>query len=156
MENQPKTPELEFVFELRVMLKPPIVVGQTPKGLRRVIPISGGTVRGPQFNATILEGGADWQFIRDDGVVVLEAHYQFQTDDGVIIYIKNQGIRVASPEITEKMANGEAVADSEYYFATVPTFEAPQGKYYWLNNAIFVCKARRNPNDVSVFVWKVL
>ena len=57
----PEAPGLEYVCELRVTLDPPLTVGQTPKGLRRIIPITGGTVRGPELNGTIFNGGADWQ-----------------------------------------------------------------------------------------------
>lgn len=149
-------PGLEFVCELRVKLEEPITVGQTPRGLRRIIPIVGGTVEGPGISGTIINGGADWQFIRDDGVTELEAHYQFITDDSVTVYIKNTGIRVASPEVASKIAQGIPVDASEYYFAATPKFEAPRGKYFWLNNALFICKGRKNPNDVSIFVYKVL
>jgi hypothetical protein len=154
-QNIPPTPGLEYVCELRVTLDPPLTVGQTPKGLRRIIPITGGTVTGPSLNGTIFNGGADWQFIRKDGVAELEAHYQFKTDDGVIIYIKNEGIRVATPEVAARIAKGEPVPASEYYFRARPQFEAPEGKYYWMNNALFICQGVKNPDDVSIFVWRV-
>jgi len=151
-----QAPGLEFVCELKVMLKAPLTVGQTPRGLRRIIPISGGTVEGPAIKGEIIDGGGDWQFIRVDGVAELEAHYQFRTDDGTLIYIKNNGIRVATPEVAARITRGEPVQDSEYYFAAVPKFEAPEGKYHWMNNAIFICKGKRNPDSVSLLVWKVL
>jgi hypothetical protein len=154
-QNIPDAPELEYVCELRVKLDPALTVGQTPKGLRRIIPITGGTVTGPALNGTIFNGGADWQFIRKDGVAELEAHYQFKTDDGVIIYIKNEGVRVATPEVAARIAKGEPVPASEYYFKARPQFEAPEGKYYWMNNALFICQGVKNPDDVSIFVWKV-
>lgn len=155
-QDNPTAPALEFLCELKVKLDPPIVVGQTPKGLRRIIPIIGGTVRGPQLNGEILTGGADWQYIRPDGVVELEAHYQIRTTDSVIIYITNTGLRAASREITDKMAKGEYVPPSAYYFRAAPKLEAPIGKYYWLNNALFICKGMRNSDNVSIEVWKVL
>lgn len=151
----PPAPDLEFVCELRVKLDPAMTVGQTPRGLRRIIPIIGGTVEGPQIKGSIIDGGADWQFIRPDGVTELEAHYQFKTDDGVLIYIKNEGIRVASKEVAARMAKGEAVSPDQYYFRARPQFEAPEGKYHWLNNALFICTGVKNPNDVSIFIWKV-
>lgn len=153
---QPDAPKLEFVCELRVELQDPMTVGQTPRGLRRIIPIIGGTVEGPQIKGEIVKGGSDWQFIREDGVTELEALYQFRTDDGVLIFIKNTGIRVASPEVAKKIAEGIPVSADEYYFRAVPKFEAPEGKYFWLNNALFICTGVKNPNDVSIFVWKVL
>ena len=95
----PEAPQLEFVCELKVKLNPAVIVGETPHGIRRIIPIIGGMVEGPAIKAEILNGGADWQIVRSDGVTELEAHYQMKTDDGVIIYIKNTGIRAATPEV---------------------------------------------------------
>lgn len=151
-----EAPKLEFVCELKIKLKTPIVVGETPHGLRRIIAISGGTFEGPKMKGDILDGGADWQIVRKDGVAELEAHYQIKTDDGVVIYIKNVGLRVATPEVAARIGRGEAVPSSEYYFRAVPKFEAPIGKYDWLNNAIFVCKGIRNSENVVIQVWKVL
>ena len=152
----PPAPALEYVCELRVQLDPPLTVGKTPRGLRRIIPIIGGKVDGPNLKGAIYGGGADWQFIREDGVAELEAHYQFKTDDGVVIYIKNEALRVATPEVAAKIAKGEVVSANAYYFKGRPKFEAPEGKYFWMNNAVFICQGIKNPLDVSLFVWRVL
>lgn len=153
---QPKKPELEFVCTIEVKIDPAILVGESVHGLRRIIPIVGGSVKGPQINGEVLQGGADWQNIRKDGVAEIEARYQFKTDDGSIIYIKNAGMRIASPEIAAKIANGELVDPSLYYFRTVMQFEAPIGKYDWLNKSIFVCTAERMATLVKIHVWKLL
>lgn len=155
-QNIPTAPGLEYLCELKVKLNPPIIVGDTPHGLRRIIPIVGGTIDGPNIKGEILNGGADWQIVRKDGVAELEAHYQIKTDDGVIIYIKNLGLRVATPEIAAKIGRGEQVPSTEYYFRAVPKFEAPVGKYNWMNNAIFICTGERNPDNVSIKVWRLL
>ena len=149
-------PRLEYFCTLNVKLEPPLVVGETAHGIRRIIPIVGGTVEGPSIKGEILKGGADWQVVRKDGVSELEAHYQFKTDDGVIIYIKNVGVRVASPEVTLKISRGEQVDASQYYFRAVPKFEAPIGKYAWVNDSIFICTGERLKDSVLIRVWKVL
>lgn len=156
-QNQPEAPKLEYVCELKVKLKPAIVVGETPHGTRRIIPIVGGSFEGPKMKGEILDGGADWQIIRKDGVSELEAHYQIKTDDGVVIYIKNVGLRVATPEIAAKIAKGEIVSPNDYYFRAIPKFDAPvDSKYEWMNNAIFICRGIRNPDGVVILIWKVL
>lgn len=155
-QNTIEAPKLEFVCELKIKLKPAIIVGETPKGLRRIIPITGGSFEGPIIKGEILDGGADWQIVRKDGVAELEAHYQIKTDDGVVIYVKNVGMRVATPEVAARIGRGEQVSTSEYYFRAVPKFEAPEGKYAWMNNTIFICTGERNPDNVSIKVWKVL
>jgi hypothetical protein len=127
-QNLPEAPGLEYVCELKIKLKPALVVGETSHGTRRIIPITGGSFEGPKMKGEILDGGADWQIVRKDGVSELEAHYQIKTDDGVVIYIKNVGLRVATPEIAAKIAKGEVVSPNDYYFRAIPKFEAPIGK----------------------------
>ena len=149
-------PRLEFFCELNVTLDPAMVVGDTPRGTRRIIPITGGSVVGPGIKGEILKGGADWQIVRKDGVAELEAHYQFKTDDGTVIYIKNVGVRVATPEVAAKIAKGENVDASQYYFRTTPRFEAPMGKYAWINDTLFICTGQRKTNSVVLKVWRIL
>ncbi len=151
-----ESPQLEFVCELKVLVTAPMVVGETAHGVRRVIPIAGGTFEGPKMKGEIVNGGADWQIVRKDGVAELEAHYTIKTDDGVFIYVKNVGLRVATPEVAARIGRGEQVSPNDYYFRAVPKFEAPAGKYGWLNNAIFICKGIRNPDNVTIQVWKIL
>jgi Protein of unknown function (DUF3237) len=150
------TPKLEYFCELNIQLDPALIVGETAHGIRRIIPIVGGTVNGPAIKGEILHGGADWQMLRKDGVMELEAHYQFKTDDGVLIYIKNTGLRVASPEVAAKLSKGEKVDPGQYYFRAVPKFEAPIGKYGWINDTIFVCTGERLADAVIIRVWKLL
>ncbi|MBO0938584.1 DUF3237 domain-containing protein [Fibrella sp. HMF5335] len=155
-QTAPEAPQLEFALELRVSIAPALVIGETPNGIRRVIPITGGTFSGPTMKGTILSGGADWQMAHKEGVVELNAIYTLQTDDGTLIYVNNKGIRVATPEVAQRLANNEQVPASEYYFRAIPTFEAPPGKYEWLSKAVFVSRGIRNANGVIIQVWKVL
>ncbi|MEY4934977.1 MAG: hypothetical protein RIS64_1336 [Bacteroidota bacterium] len=155
--QSPETPTLEFVCELNVLIDKALVVGETAHGTRRIVPIKGGTFKGPKIKGEIINGGADWQVVRADGVTEVEAHYDLRTDDSTVIYIKNVGLRVATPEVAARIAKGEKVSPTEYCFRTVLKFEAPKNsKYDWLNNAIFICKAIRMPDYVAIQVWKVL
>ncbi|MBV8850849.1 MAG: DUF3237 family protein, partial [Methylobacteriaceae bacterium] len=64
-------PGLSFVADIRVDVGEPIAVGETGLGLRRVVPILGGTVEGPRLNGRIVPGGGDFQILRADGVMEL-------------------------------------------------------------------------------------
>lgn len=152
----PTAPPLEFVCELTVKIGPALTVGETPHGIRRIIPITGGTFSGPALKGTIIDGGADWQLVRKDGTTELNALYTLKTDDGVLIYVNNKGIRVATPEVAQRIARGESVSPTEYYFRAVPSFETPPGKYEWLTKTLFVSKGIRNPDAVIIQVWKIL
>ena len=63
----------EHAFTVRASLAAPLVVGEGPEGLRRFIAITGGTVSGPLFNGTVVPGSGDWQVVRADGVLKVEA-----------------------------------------------------------------------------------
>jgi hypothetical protein len=149
-------PALEFAFEAHVTIDQPKVIGNGPQGLRRIVPITGGTFEGPSIKGTIVPGGADWQFVRADQVLQVEARYTLKTDDGVLIMITNRGLRHGPPEVIDRIARGEKVDPSLYYFRTVAEFEAPaDSKYAWLNKAVFVSTAEREATVVNLRFYRV-
>ena len=85
-----ETPTLEHVLTVRASLDPMVSMGKTPEGERRVVPITGGTFEGPGLKGTIMPGGEDWQLVREDGVMQLDARYWLRTEDGAIIRVHNQ------------------------------------------------------------------
>ena len=81
--------------------------------------------------------------------VELEAIYCIRTDDGVYIHVRNRGII-----FTGKDADGKP----SFYFKAAPQFEAPaDGKYAWLNNALFVCAPEwtQQFQGIVLNVWRV-
>lgn len=142
-------------FELRVDVGAPQELGDYGGGRRRVVPITGGTVVGDSVNGVILPGGADWQTIRPDGVTLLQARYTMRTNDGQVIGIVNTGVRTASAEIAARMARGELVSPSLYYFRASPVFEVGPGPYAWLVERLFVSAGERTPDQVRLTVYEV-
>jgi hypothetical protein len=152
-------PDLTYVCELKVTIGPPTTVGATAHGLRRLIPITGGTFEGPNLKGIVLPGGADYQFENDAQTrTEIEAIYTIQKDDGVNIHIRNTGLVVKTEEELEKLKAGEPLDWSKTYFRAAPKFEAPtDSPYGWMNNAIFVCRGVPNGAEgyVAIQVWKV-
>ena len=147
----------EFAFEARVSVETPLVVGQSSRGVRRIVPITGGTFEGPNIRGRVIPGGADCQYVRPDGVLAVEARYTLETSDEVLIMVTNRGIRRAPPDVMARLARGEAVDPSEYYFRTTPEFEAPLGSpYEWLNQSVFVGVAERRPDAAIIRFYRVL
>ncbi|WP_339650361.1 DUF3237 domain-containing protein [uncultured Maribacter sp.] len=151
-------PDLEFVCELKVTTSDSFVVGNTPYGERRIIPITGGTFKGPKLQGTVLAGGADYQFVNaEDTRTEIEAIYSIKTDDGIFIHIRNEGVVYKDPAVAEQLKNGETIDWNRIYFRAAPKFNAPiDSPYNWMNNAIFVCKGVPTKEYVSIQVWKVL
>ncbi len=150
------TPELRHILDIAAEVGPMRDLGATPHGRRRIVPILGGTVRGPRLQAEVMPGGADWQCVRGDGVMELVARYSIKTRDGVEIAVVNRGLRRASPETMARMARGEAVDPALVYCRTTPRFEAPAGAYEWLNASVFVGSVVRLPDKVQIAVFEVL
>ena len=148
-------PTLSFAMTLRVHVGTPVEFGEVPRGRRRVIPILGGTFEGPEIRGRVLEGGADWQIVRPDGLAELDTRYALQTERGSLVYIQNAGIRHAAPDVTRKLIAGEPVDPSQVYFKTIPVFETSAPELHWLTRAIFIGTGERYPNEVIVHVWKV-
>jgi hypothetical protein len=154
--DAPPSLSTQFVFEARVLVDKPLVVGQSSRGLRRIVPITGGTFVGPNIKGRVVPGGADWQYVRPDGVLDVDAKYTLETDDGVLIMVENRGIRHASPAVMERLGKGEMVPGNEYYFRTSAQFEAPAAsKYEWLNRAVFIGVAERHPDAAIIRFFKV-
>ena len=147
-------PDLQLLFEVRAALDAAVVVGETPVGLKRVVPILGGTFSGPEMRGTIVPGGADWQYVRPDGVTVVEARYLLRTDDEVLIEVHNRGIRHGPAETMKRLAAGESVDPSEYYFRAAPVLTAPAGKYEWLNRNLFVCTGARYATAITLWIYR--
>jgi hypothetical protein len=150
-----KDPGLEFVFEVVATLEKPLIFGRTGIGERRIIGITGGTVRGPRLNGIVLPGGADWQIVRDDGVSEINARYSIKADDGALIYIEAPGIREAAPAVIQRINAGEIVDPSEYYFRTTPRLETASEKYAWMGRRLFVCKGIRHPDGVEIRYYMI-
>src|SRR5262245_22206118 len=131
-------PHLEFVFEERVGLSKPLVIGPTAAGLRRVIPIAGGTFEGPGLKGRVLDGGADWQILRNDGIDELHARYTLETDGGSLIYVLAQGLRTGPPDVMQRLRSGEVVDPSLYYFRAAVTFETGAPELQWLTRSLFI------------------
>jgi hypothetical protein len=149
-------PRLEFALELKVTIGPTVEVGSGSFGLRRTVPILGGSFAGPRLAGRVLPGGADWQHVETNGLTFVNAHYVIETDDAIRIEVRNEGLRHGPPNLMERIAAGESVPPDSYYFRTTPRFYPPEGRYDWLKRAVFVGAGERFADLVVVKVWEVL
>ncbi|NLF68614.1 MAG: DUF3237 domain-containing protein [Candidatus Anammoximicrobium sp.] len=147
--------ELKPLFELKANVDPPQII-DGPLGQRLFIPVTGGTLSGERISGVLQAGGADFQLIRRDGVAELDVRVTILTDDGVTVQLKGHGIRHTSAEVFAKIMSGVEVDPAEYYFREAMFFEAPAGKYDWLNKMIAIAKGGRLKSYVLLDVYEVL
>lgn len=133
-----ESPETTLVMELKVLIDPAVEIGESDKGKRKYVPITGGQFEGKEIKGEVLSGGADWQLMRPDGVLEIKAIYSIRTDDGAVIAVDNRGVV-------------DAYGDSRYV-RTTPAFQAPRGKYAWLNRRVFVGSITPAPEGGFVII----
>ncbi|WP_112179791.1 MULTISPECIES: DUF3237 family protein [Paraliobacillus] len=144
---------LEYIFQAYIKLEKGIDVGLTANGFRNIVPIIGGNFKGNDLNGEVIPGGADWQLIRQDGIIQAEAKYTLKTDDGALIFVVNKG--VINPELG--------------YARASPHFEVSNEKYMWLCKSLFISEITPmldektpisddpspSPNGVSIRFYRV-
>jgi hypothetical protein len=112
-------PRVEFVFEERVTIAAPVVLGETMLGHRQYIPITGGTVAGPKLKGRVRPGGWDFQLTHPTSKCTeLSADYFLEADDGTVIHVLNHGLFCPGARGIFR-----------------PRLEAPKGKHEWLTQA---------------------
>lgn len=144
------------IFTIHAELDAIMNLGRTPLGERRIIGITGGSVRGPKLNGRILPGGADWQIVRNDGAADISARYTIETEAGARILVSSDGLRHGPPAVMEQLARGDKVDPALYYFRTVMRFETADPAVDWLNRILALARGQREARAVRLDVYEVL
>jgi hypothetical protein len=146
----------EPIFHVNCEVANILDLGPAPFGHRRVVNLLGGTVTGAKLNGRIVPGGTDWQIMAADGALDIHARYTVESDAGAFIQVDSKGMRHGPPEVLARLAKGEDVDPSLYYFRTVMRFETGHSSALWLNRIMALAKGRREKNAVKLDVYEVL
>jgi hypothetical protein len=146
----------EPIFSIRCELANILDLGPAPFGHRRVVNILGGPVTGARLSGRVLRGGADWQIVAADGSIDLHARYTIESDAGALVQVDSKGIRHGPPDVLARLAKGEDVDPSLYYFRTVMRFETAHPAMDWLNRILGLARGTREKNAVRLDVYEVL
>jgi hypothetical protein len=149
-------PRLTKVYRLDAALAPPLELGETAQGHRRVVPLTGGAFSGPEMSGRLLPGvSADWQIILPDGTALGDIRYVLQTDRGDLLYVRSRSIRHGSPEVLARLGRGEDVDPGDYTFRTSTRIETAAPDLDWLNKGIFISVGGRQAAGVSYETYLV-
>lgn len=146
--------ESELLCTLSVDVGEVLSMGLGPIGERRRVDILGGTFEGPRMKGTVLPG-ADWQLLRSDGVLDLDARYALRAEDGALVHVLSQGMRHGPPEVMARLARGEEVDPASYVFRSVMRFETGAPSLAFLNKTIAVATAQRKARRVELTAWAI-
>ncbi|WP_448624183.1 DUF3237 domain-containing protein [Geodermatophilus sp. URMC 64] len=150
----PEPPELVHALHLEVEVGAPLEVGTTPAGLRRVVPMTGGTVSG-LVTGRVLPGGADFQLIRTETETEVEARYLLESDEGALVTVHNVGLRTGSAEDIARLRRDEPVDPARIYFRSTPRFETASPRLARLTTRVFVGAGTRQPRAVTFDFFEV-
>ncbi len=150
-------PRLAPLMRLVVEVGEVQTLGPAPQGERRVVAITGGRFEaGDGWRGEVLPGGADWQLLRADGVLEVDARYVLQDAQGARVQVVSQGLRHGPPEVIAALARGEAVDAAAYYFRTLMRFETGTPQLAHLNRLLAVGFGVRESRCVKLDVQRVL
>jgi hypothetical protein len=148
-------PGFEFLFTLTAEVGEVTTMGAAPLGERRVVQITGGSFEGPQVRGIVI-GGADWQIVRADGAIELDARYAIKEARGGLVQVVSQGMRHGPPDVLARLARGEDVPPDQYFFRTIMRFETGASELAFLNKTIAVATAQRKARQVELQAWRLL
>lgn len=128
-----------MVYRLEATLGQPLELGDTARGHRRIVPLTGGAFTGPEINGKLLPGAsADWQILLADGTALGDIRYTLQTDRGDLLYVQSRSVRHGSAEVLARLGRGEDVDAGEYTFRTSTQIETAAPELDWLNKGVFI------------------
>jgi hypothetical protein len=139
---------------IRCVVDDIVDLGPGPAGHRRVVAITGGSCEG-RLAGAILPGGADWQVVRDDGVIEIEARYVIETGEGARVLVESRGLRHGPPDVMAALARGEDVDPGLYFFRTLIRFETGSADHAWLNRIMAIGRAKRERNAVLIDLFEI-
>jgi hypothetical protein len=155
------TPDLMSIatkplFVMRLDVRPLQIVGGAAGAFRRVGVVPGGLFQGERLCGEVLEGGADWQVVRANGVTQLDVRLVLKTNDGALIGMTYRGLRHGPPDVISRLERGEAVDPASYYFRINPLFETSAPDYDWINKVLAIGSGRRTADGPVYSIFEVL
>lgn len=144
------------LFVMRLDVRKLLIVGTTPGAYRRIGVVPGGSFEGERLSGEVLDGGSDWQTVRNDGATTLNVRLVLKTKDDALICMTYHGVRHGPPDVVERIEKGEVVDPTSYYFRINPLFETAAAKYDWINRVVGVGLGHRSPDGPIYSVFEVL
>lgn len=135
----PLAPPLTYLMSFRVDMGAHSTVIDGLPG-RRFVPILGGDVTG-RNTGRILEGGGDWQTVRADGTIDLEAQYIIELDNHGLVEVNASGVRSATTD--------------GVYFRTVMRFSTDAPGLASMRSRIFLSTGHREAATVALDIYEV-
>ena len=144
------------LMTLKIAAAPPQKIGAVPRGVRSIVPVTGGEFEGPRLRGKVLSGGSDWLLLRSDDVLELNLRITLETDDHALISMTFLGLRHGPPDVVAALNRSEIVDPGRYYFRTLPSFETSAESYAFLNRVVAVGSGQARPDGAVHRIDEIL
>jgi hypothetical protein len=127
-----------------ITLKDPMVLPNTPSGMRTILEVAAAKLEGERLSATMKGvASADWATIGPDMTCTLDVRSTFETHDGALVFTYYRGrIDLSVP-----------LGESPVYAA--PLFETGDDRYAWLNRIQAVAKGKLDGENLTYEIYEV-
>ncbi len=147
--------DARHLFDVTFLVAPSIDLRDQAGVGRLIVPAIGGTFTGERMRGTVLPVGADW-LIMGKEYNRIDVRVCLRTDDGADILMTYQGVHNVGQNIRSRLAAGEDVDPSDYYFRAAPLFETTDPRYTWLTGLLSVSYGIRTRDNVQYRVFEIL
>jgi hypothetical protein len=136
--------ELVPLCTATITLKDPMMLPNTPSGMRTILEVEAAKLEGERLSATMKgAASADWATIGPDMTCTLDVRGTFETHDGALVYTYYRGrIDLSKPP-----------GASPVYAA--PLFETGDERYAWLNRIQAVSKGKLDGPTLTYEIFEV-
>jgi hypothetical protein len=118
--------------------------------------VASGNCEAADVKGTVAAGSGDWVLERCDGSMELDIRFTLTSTDGCAIYMRSQGLLIATPEVISRIRNRASVPSSEYYFRTSILFETADERLGHLNRFLHIGIGQRTTTGMTTDVYAVL
>jgi hypothetical protein len=122
--------DLQYIGSVTVAFRQEII-GPTPDGYHVNFFIEGGRVVGPRIEAVIRPEGADWLWIRRDGIAAIDVRATWETPDGALISYRSGGVIELGPDGYTQVVAGQLTGNPP--FCCTITLLTTHPRYEWVN-----------------------
>jgi Protein of unknown function (DUF3237) len=125
-------------------LKDPLVLPNTPSGIRSIVEVAAATLEGQRLSATLKgAAAADWATVGPDLTCTLDVRTTFETHDGALLFAQYRG----------RVDFSKPFGESPVY--TAPLFETGDERYAWLNRIQAVAKGKLGGPTLTYEIYEV-
>jgi hypothetical protein len=127
-----------------------------PAGMRRVLHVACGTFVVGRFAGMVVPGSGDWVLERRDGSLELDIRFTLAPNDGAPVFMRSQGLFIASYDVVSRIRGGGTVPADEYYFRTSVLLETANERLLDLNRCLHVGVGTRTARGMATEIYAVM